>query len=194
MRLENAYLLNESVTNREQRIIITGIYSDISANEMLRAPTYEIMGYSVGYVRFDSMHMINGSIELDMINGEVLGRDQQIRAEHLSFSDNRNRTRIQVHNALIRNYHFDDAFERISVDSIQWKKAIVTLEQGNTPGAKEKSPENSGLNWIARHISAENTTLNYVSGDSMKAEIELKSLDIRDLASDESGDGALSDP
>lgn len=187
VRLENAYILNESVTNRKQRIIITGIYSDISANEMLRAPTYEIMGYSVGYVRFDSMNMVNGPIQLYMINGEILGKEQQIRAEHLSFSDNRNRTRVQVNNALIRNYHFDDDFEQISVDSIHWKEAMVTFEQGNTPVKKEKSPENSGIYWIARHIYAENTTLNYVSGDSMKAEINLKSLDIRDLASDETG-------
>jgi hypothetical protein len=178
--------------------VVTGINSEISANELLRAPSYEVMGYSVGYLRFDSVHIKNGPYDLRLLGGEVLGKDQRIRAEQLLLVNSQNRTSIRVRNAVLKNYHFDDAFEEIRVDSIHWKDARVTFDPyrgatrsagaGNATASEEKI-----FSVQLGHIHAENTVLQYVSGDSIRAEADLTALDVRGFSSDGKGRISLED-
>jgi hypothetical protein len=199
IRFENAYLLNQSVSDKAQRIVVTGINSEISANELLRAPTYELMGYSVGYLRFDSVYLNKGPYELRLIGGEVLGKEQRIRADQLLLVNKQNKTSIRIRNAVIKSYHFDDEFERLSVDSIHWKDARVTFEPG-APGEKagrginaESSEPRENFSFALGHIHAENTVLQYVSGDSIRAEMDLVAMDIRSFSSDGKGKFSLVD-
>jgi hypothetical protein len=193
VRFENGYILNQSVSSKEQRIVVTGYYAEISANELLRAPTYEIMGYSVGYLRFDSVHVTSGQYDLSISRGEILGKDQRIRAAQLLLFNRQNRTSIRVENATIRNYHFDDQFEQVSIDSIHWKNAIVTFEPGRPVGAPARPSKTADISLSVRHIRAENTALQYVSGDTMKAEVDLTFMDILGLAKTEQGKVSVAD-
>ncbi len=199
IRFENAYLLNQSVSNKAQRIVVTGINSEVSANELLRAPSYEVMGYSVGYLRFDSVYINNGPYELRLVGGEILGKDKRIRADQLLLVNRQNRTSIRVRNAILRNYHFDDEFEEVSVDSIHWKDARVTFDpedkgsQGESGSKSAKADDAKQISVQLGHIHAENTVLQYVSGDSMHVEADLISMDIRGFTTDGKGKTSLSD-
>jgi hypothetical protein len=193
VRLENAYLLNQSVSNKEQKIIVSGINSDISANQLLHAPSYELMGYSIGYLRFNSAQIISGPYDLRLSEGEILGREQRISARRLLLVNHHNRTSIDLEDALIRNYHFDNEFERVNIDSIRWRNARVTFEPGQPakkPGAVDTPGE---ISLILGHIQAENTILQYLAGDTINAEVVIASMMVNGLAKDDQGNYTLSD-
>lgn len=186
IRIENGFVINQSVLNPNQTATIGGLHSEISLNELFDASTYELMGYSIGRVSFDSVVNRTGPLTIKLYKGEVKGRERIILAEKLEITDPYSQAKIKANDIQVRNYHFNDDFTDIIIDSIRYSSALIVGDK-----ARQKKPQtNSGLplkrNIIFRHILAHNTVLDYVSGDTIKAEAALNKLELIDLNFDSS--------
>ncbi|HSF46475.1 MAG TPA: hypothetical protein VLA58_10715, partial [Chitinophagaceae bacterium] len=110
--LENISVTNGSITNRSaldptRVTTVRGLQSEISLNDMFDASTYELMGYSIGKVSFDSAINHSGSITMALYNGEAWGRARTLRAKKLVINDSKSQAGISAHDIKIKNYHFD---------------------------------------------------------------------------------------
>ncbi|HLO80667.1 MAG TPA: DUF748 domain-containing protein [Chitinophagaceae bacterium] len=181
IRIENGFIVHQSVLDHTQTATIGGLQSEISLNEMFDASTYELMGYSIGKVSFDSIVKHSGPVTISLYHGEARGRERKIVAEKILVTDSKSKARINANDVLIKNYHFDDDFTNITIDSIRYSSALVVGDQGRAspPSSGGSTPSNKNI--IFRHILAHNTVLNYVSGDSVKAEAQLNKLELMGL-------------
>jgi Domain of Unknown Function (DUF748) len=186
IRVENGFIVNQSVLDPSQKTTIGGLQSEISLNDMFDASTYELMGYSIGRVAFDSLVTQNGTVTIKLYNGEARGRERKIIAEKVIATDRTSQARISANDIQIKNYHFDDNFTNITIDSIRYSSALVVGDKEREKNPTQDAGTPAKKNIIFRHILAHNTVLDFVSGDSIKAEAELNKFEIMDLSFDSS--------
>lgn len=125
--IRNSSVEMQSVTDRNKRMTLYGFNSEIALEEMFDASTYEIMGRSIGAVQFDSLHIRAGSYNVNFSDGEIRGKDRLITAKHLNLNNPSSGARSHAKDIKIHNYHFDDTFNEISVDSISFSYASLHL-------------------------------------------------------------------
>jgi hypothetical protein len=186
IRIENGFITNQSVLDPSQKTTVGGLHSEISLNDMFDASTYELMGYSIGRVAFDSVVSRNGTVTIKLYNGEARGAERKIVAQKITVTDKTSQARINANDIQIKNYHFDDDFTNITIDSIQYSSALVVGDKDRDKNQTQDAGKPARKNIIFRHILAHNTVLDFVSGDSIKAEAELNKLEIMDLLFDSS--------
>jgi hypothetical protein len=182
--IENGYLVNQSATDKNKRLILGGLRSRISVNEMFDASTYELMGYSIGEVSFDSAVFLNGPVTALLYHGEVKGKEKRLTAEHLRIRNASSKAALTARNILIRNYHFDDEFRDITVDSIRYESATVTADQEKSLVKKEAKDGAGTLSVLLNHVYAGPTNFTYLSGDSIKAIVQLNRIEVSGLQLD----------
>ncbi len=136
------------------------------------------MGYSIGQVAFDSAVLQNGALKTSIYDGQVRGKEKKLLAASIHFRDTDSRTKVTAKDILINNYHFDDEFKNIAVDSISYGSASLVIDQGTFNTSKEPKATSPNISFLLSHISAQHTTLTYLSGDSIKASVDLNKLEI----------------
>lgn len=176
--IENGYLVNQSATEKNKRVVVGGINSRISVNEMFDASTYELMGYSIGRVAFDSAIFHNGPVRAALYRGEARGNEKRLTADLIRVSNASSRTDLTARKIRISNYHFDDDLENVIVDSIHYQSASVKADQENSMARNENKDGNRNLSVLVNHISAGPTNLTYLSGDSIKATVLLNNIEL----------------
>jgi len=182
--VENGFAINQSADDKSKRLVVGGIRSRISVNELFDASTYELMGYSIGQVAFDSAVIFNGPSKTTLYRGEARGKEKRLTAESLHMTNASNRGSISAKNIIIKNYHFDDEFRNIAVDSIRYESASVTVDQKKTSVQKENKGGPGNISLLLSHITAGPTKLTYLSGDSIKASIVLNKIDMAGVQMD----------
>ena len=108
VRIENGYMLSQSVTEKTERIEVTGINSSISTNELLDAPSYEVMGYSIGRLTFDKASISTGNIKAIIEKGELYGEEKLILNQKVTLTNLKNNSSVKIDHLRLKNYHFDD--------------------------------------------------------------------------------------
>ena len=193
VRIENGYLLSQSVSDKTQKVEVTGINSNISTNELLRAPTYEVMGYSIGRLLFEKASITTGKTISVFDKGEMYGKEKLILAQKVSITNIQNKSTVKIDNIRLKNYHFDDELSEIFIDSISWKNAQIHYrkDKQETKGYVEKSITKKNLS--IGHFSVRNTMVNFYSGDSAKGLAEINIIDINGLSADTDGKIQLKD-
>jgi hypothetical protein len=193
VRIENGYLLSQSVSDKTQKIEVTGINSNISTNELLRAPTYEIMGYSIGRLVFEKASITTGKTVSVFDKGQLYGKEKLILAGAVSITNLKNKSTIKIKDIRLSNYHFDDALSEIFIDSISWKNADIIYRKDSyeTKGYVEKAITKKKLN--IGHFTVQNTTVNFYSGDTAKGMAEIKAIDLNGISADTDGNMQLED-
>lgn len=147
--IRNSSMEMQSVTDKNKRMTIYGFNSEIALEEMFDASTYEIMGRSIGKVQFDSFHIRSGNYSINFSDGEVRGKDRLISAKHLNLNNPTSGARSHAKDIRIHNYHFDDEFNEISVDSVTFSYASLHLrpqKRSGTGGKKSLDLPNMKLN------------------------------------------------
>jgi hypothetical protein len=182
--VENGFILNQSAVDKNKRLVIGGIRSRISVNDMFDASTYELMGYSIGQVAFDSAVIQNGPVKTSLYNGEARGKEKRLYAKSLRIVNAQTRENINANEILIMNYHFDDEFQNISIDSIRYGSASVTVDENKTVSKKEENNSPTNISLLLNHISAGRTDLVYFSGDSVKASMGLSKIEVEGMRID----------
>ena len=171
----------QSVTDKNKRMTVYGFNSVISLDEMFDASTYEIMGRSIGVVRFDSLHIRAGSYNVNFSDGEIRGKDRLIAAKHLNLDNPSSGARSHAKDIKIHNYHFDDSFNEVSVDSITFSYGSLHLrpQKGkNQEGKKALELPKIKLNLFrGRDIKID---LN--QGDSMIVKTHVNLVEGRDIS------------
>jgi len=182
----NGFVTNRSALDASKVTTVGGLQSEISLNDLFDASTYELMGYSIGRVAFDSVINRSGSITMALYNGEARGRERKVTARKLVITDSKSQAKISANDIKIKNYHFDDDFSDIVIDSISYSSALIVGDKNRKkkPMATATNPAKKNITF--RYILAKNTVLDYVSGDSIKAEAQLNKLEIRELVFDSS--------
>ena len=182
VRIENGYLLSQSVSDKTQKVEVTGINSNISTNELLRAPTYEIMGYSIGRLVFEKASITTGKTVSVFDKGELHGKEKLILAGAVSITNLKNNSTVKIENIRLNNYHFDDELSEIFVDSVSWKNAHISYRKDSheTKGYVEKAITKRNL--TIGHFSVRNTTINFYSGDTAKGMAEVRLIDLKGLS------------
>lgn len=176
--IENGFFVNQAADNKNQRIVVGGVRSSISVNEMFDASTYELMGYSIGRVAFDSAVISNGPNKTTLYKGEARGKEKKLTAASLHIKHAQNKTDILAKNIRIRNYHFDDEFRNIAVDSIMYESADITIDPAQAKPEKEDNQKLDKIAILLSYISAGKTNLTYLSGDSLKATVSLNDVEV----------------
>lgn len=147
--IRNSSMEMQSVTDKNKRMTIYGFNSEIALEEMFDASTYEIMGRSIGKVQFDSFHIRSGNYSINFSDGEVRGKDRLISAKHLNLNNPTSGARSHAKDIRIHNYHFDDEFNELSVDSVTFSYASLHLrpqKRSGTGGKKSLDLPNMKLN------------------------------------------------
>lgn len=184
--ITNGFITNRSALDASKVTTVGGLQSEISLNDLFDASTYELMGYSIGKVAFDSLVNRSGSITIGLYNGEARGGERKLVAKKLVITDSKSQAKISANDIKIKNYHFDDDFNDIVIDSISYSSALIIgdRDRKKKPVSTATSPAKKNITF--RYILAKNTVLDYVSGDSLKAEAQLNKLEIRELVLDSS--------
>lgn len=138
--IRNSSVEMQSVTDKNKRMTVYGFNSEIALEEMFDASTYEVMGRSIGKVRFDSFHIRAGSYNVNFSAGEIRGKDRLITAKHLNLNNPTSGARSHAKDIRIHNYHFDDSFNEISVDSVTFSYASLHLRPQKGKGDAGKKP------------------------------------------------------
>jgi hypothetical protein len=187
VRIENGYLLSQSVTDKTQKIEVSGIYSSISTNEMLRAPSYEVMGYSIGKLAFEKASISTGSTVVVLNKGELYGNEKLILASSVSLTNLRNNSTLNIANIRLKNYHFDDEISEVEMDSLTWKNAQISFRKGKpeSKGPIEKTITKKNLR--ISHFSVRNTTLNFYDGEDTKGLAVISTIDLKGITADTDG-------
>jgi hypothetical protein len=179
VRIENGYVLNQPYNSKTRKAEAIGIHSEISANEMLVAPSYEFMGYAIGNLRFDSMYIKNEKMVAVMANGSMHGKDQLIEAKSFRMEDFRNKTAVRASHIRIRNYRFDNDLEEVRIDSISWKEAdVVYYLPGSRTGAKKEPADHR---WSAGYVFSPSTRIEFHQGDSITGRLMLDSFYLNEV-------------
>ncbi|MGL6268810.1 MAG: hypothetical protein ACRC2O_12840, partial [Chitinophagaceae bacterium] len=179
--------MSQSVSDKTQKVEVTGIYSSISTNELLRSPTYEIMGYSIGKLKFDKASITTGKTISVFENGQLYGKEKLIMAEAVSIMNVQNYSTIKIEKIRLSNYHFDDALSDVFIDSLSWKNAQISYQKDKqeTKGYVEKTITKKNLN--IGHFTVRNTIINFYSGDSTKGMADFKVLELTGISADSDG-------
>ncbi len=193
VRIENGYLLNQSVSDKTQKVEVTGINSSISTNELLRAPTYEIMGYSIGRLEFEKASITTGKTVSVFDKGEIYGKEKLILTGAVSITNLKNNSTVKIEHIRLNNYHFDDELSEIFVDSVTWKNAriIYRKDSHETKGYVEKAITKKILN--IGHFSVRNTSIQFYSGDTAKGMADIKVIELKGLSANTEGNMQIED-
>jgi hypothetical protein len=183
-RIQNGSILNQSVTDPNQKATVVGLNSVISLQQMFDASTYELMGYAVGSVSFDSILIKNDKVMVSLSNGEINGPQKTIKAESILFKSRLSNIDVTARNIEIQDYHFDDAFHNVRVENISYSSAKIQItgQQKQSPSHKTPVREN---NLLFTHINTKNTEIVYTSGDSIKVKADMKTMDIDGFSIDQ---------
>lgn len=193
VRIENGYLLSQSVSDKTQKIEVTGIYSSISTNELLRSPTYEVMGYSIGNLKFEKALTTTGNIVSVFEKGELLGKEKLITAQTVSIKNLKNNSTIKIEKIRLNNYHFNDEFSDIYIDSVSWKNAQFSYRTGGKETKENLEKTNTKKNLNIGHFSVRNTTINFYSGDTTKGMAVINVIELNGFSADTDGKIQLED-
>lgn len=172
----------QSATDPEQKALIYGLNSEISLEEMFDASTYEVMGYSVGKVSFDSFHIRKGRFNINMSDGEIRGKDKRITAKHVNINDPATGTRAHAKDLVIFNYHFDDEFNEISVDSIGLSYASFHIRPSPDRANRTSGTGNKrSPRLYIKHFRVRDIKLDYNAGDTIAVTATLPMAELKGL-------------
>ena len=138
IRINNGFVKNKSINNNKE-IIVGGIQSEISVNEIFDLSTYEGMVTSIEKMNFDSAKINLGKQNIELYQGKFLGSEKSIKAKLFILSSTQNR--ISADNVSIQNYRFNDDFTKIKIDSILYSNANIQIKQSKTKGIKSINSE-----------------------------------------------------
>ncbi|MGB4770047.1 MAG: hypothetical protein WBP58_01220 [Chitinophagaceae bacterium] len=158
--IRNSSVEMQSMTDKNKRMTLYGFNSEIALEEMFDASTYEIMGRSVGAVQFDSLHLRAGNYNVNFSDGEIRGKDRMITAKHMNLNNPSSGARSHAKDIKIHNYHFDDTFNEITVDSVTFSYASLHLR-----------PQKSNRQTDKKALDLPNLKLNLFRGRDIKVDL-----------------------
>ncbi len=159
--IKNSAVELQSVADKNKRMTLYGLNSEIRLEELFDASSYQLMGRSVGTVNFDSFHVRSGNYNLNFSDGEFRGKDRLITAKHVNLNNPVTGARSHAKNIIIKNYQFDDAFNEVTVDDISFTYASLHIR----PEKKKKGPIKHEENKLPR------IRLNAFRGKDIKVDI-----------------------
>ena len=175
IRIVNGKIQNKS-TNNKNEIIASGIHSEISVNEIFDFSTYESMASSIENMRFDSALFKSEKESILLKKGVFDGDSKTIEAEGLIFATSNNT--IGANNVRLHNYHFNDEFTNIFIDSIFYQSANITI---NEKPKKVENNQNEEFSLQINNVDANNTSFTFTSKNNFKVITALQKIKLNDF-------------
>jgi hypothetical protein len=189
IRINNGFVKNKSINNNRE-IIVGGIQSEISVNEIFDLSTYEGMVSSIEKMNFDSAKINLGKQNIELYKGEFLGSEKSIKAKTFVLSSTQNR--ISADNVSIQNYRFNDDFSKIKIDSILYSKATIQIHQSKTNGNKSINSEEDEFELMIKYLSAGPTKAKFSSSNNLDVSADLDKILVKDFSTNDANELALS--
>jgi hypothetical protein len=186
--INNGYVKNKSI-NTNKEIIVGGIQSEISVNEIFDLSTYEGMATSIEKINFDSANINLGKQKIELYKGEFLGDAKTIKAKKFILSSQQNK--INAENVSIHNYRFNDDFTNIKIDSIAYDKATIQIQQSISKKDENKN-EVDEFEIKINYLSAGPTTARFNSRNNLNVSAELNKILVKDFSTNDENELALS--
>lgn len=188
IRINNGYVKNKSI-NTNKEIIVGGIVSEISVNEIFDLSTYEGMATSIEKMNFDSARINLGKQQIELYRGEFLGDAKLIKAKIFVLNSQQNK--IKAQDVSIHNYKFNDAFTNISIDSIAYNKANIQIQQSITK--KDNSTiTDEEFELQIKYLAAGETTTRFSSRENLTISADLNKIVVKDFSTNEENELSLS--
>ncbi len=188
IRINNGYIRNKSI-NSNKEIIVGGIQSEISVNEIFDLSTYEGMATSIEKMNFDSARINLGKQQIELYKGEFLGDAKSIKAKTFVLSSLQNK--INAQDVSIHNYRFNDDFTNISIDSIAYSKANIQIQQHSIKQDRNTT-ETEGFEIKIKYLSAGKTIAKFALRNNLNASAELDKLIVKDFSTNDENELSLS--
>ncbi|MEY4629610.1 MAG: hypothetical protein RLZZ595_1936 [Bacteroidota bacterium] len=188
IRINNGFVRNKSI-NSKKEIVIGGIQSEISVNEIFDLSTYEAMATSIEKMNFDSAIFISGNQKIQLEKGEFVGAEKSIKAKSFALGGSQNK--ITADNVRIHNYKFNDDLTNISIDSIFYGSASFQLNQ--KPREKNNVKEEDEFELQIKYLLAGPTKLAFTSRNQLHANTDLEKIILKDFSLNAENEIKLSD-
>lgn len=188
IRINNGYVKNKSI-NSNKEIIVGGIQSEISVNEIFDLSTYEGMATSIEKMIFDSANINLGKQRIELYKGEFLGDEKSIKAKTFVLSSQQNK--INAQDVSIHNYRFNDDFTNISIDSIAYSKANIQIQQ-NSAKQDKNTTDTEGFELKIKYLSAGETIAKFSSRNNLSVSAELGKIVVKDFSTNDENELSLS--
>ena len=189
IRIKNGFVKNKSINNNKE-IIVGGIQSEISVNEILDLSTYEGMATSIEKMYFDSANINLGKQRIEMYRGEFLGSEKSIKTKRFILSSAQNK--ISADDVSIQNYRFNDDFTIIKIDSISYSNAAIQIEQSKTKSSKSINLEEDEFELNIKYLSAGPTKAMFSSRNNLDVSADLDKILVKDFSTNDENELALS--
>ena len=188
IRINNGFIKNKSI-NSKKEIIVGGIQSEISVNEIFDLSTYEGMATSIEKMIFDSANINLGKQKIELYKGEFLGDEKTIKAKTFILSSQQNK--INAEDVSIHNYRFNDDFTKINIDSVAYRKATIQIQQSIARQDKNKN-ENDEFALKINYLSAGPTMAKFSSRNNLNVSGELDKILVKDFSTNDANELVLS--
>ena len=188
IRINNGYVKNKSI-NSNKEIIVGGIQSEISVNEIFDLSTYEGMATSIEKMNFDSANINLGKQKIELLKGEFLGDEKSIKAKTFILSSKENK--IKAEDISIHNYRFNNDFTNINIDSVAYSTATIQIQQSAAKEDKSNN-EDDEFELKIKYLSAGRTTAKFSSRNNLNASAELDKILVKDFSTNDANELALS--
>ena len=189
IRIKNGFIKNKSINNNKE-IIVGGIQSEISVNEIFDLSTYEAMVTSIEKMNFDSAKINLGKQNIKLYQGEFIGSEKSIKAKLFILNSTQNI--ISADDVSIQNYRFNDDFTIIKIDSISYSNAAIQIQQSKTKSSKSISSEEDEFELNIKYLSAGPTKAMFSSRNNLDVSADLDKILVKDFSTNEENELALS--
>lgn len=163
----NGDFLSQSLEDPRKKIAVHGINSSIDARELLEAPSYELMGQSIGKLEFTEGLISGARTEVILRDAHMNGTGKLVQAGTLEYRTTDSSITAVLSHARIKGYQFDNDLHTVAVDSIGWDAASIHYKKhkGNTaPATAAKTGQKP--DWKVNALYTHGTSLDLDLGDT----------------------------
>lgn len=176
VHIRNGSIVMQSVEDKNKRVTVFGLDSEISLEEMFDASSYELMGRSIGLVYFDSLHLRVGDYNLNFSKGEVRGKQSLIKAKHMNLNNSYTGARSHAKDIRLVNYRFNDEFNMISIDSLKFSYASLHLRPQKKSTAR-KTKESKPPGFRLQHFQGGDIKIDLQQADTLLVKTHINDIE-----------------
>lgn len=182
VHIVNGSVVMQSVEDKNKRLTVFGLDSEISLEEMFDASSYEVMGRSIGLVHFDSLHLRVGSYNLNFSNGDIRGKEKLIKARHLNLDNPSTGARSHARDIRLVNYRFNDEFNIISLDSFKFSYASLHLRPPKKQASQPRNPEANPPDLQLKYFQGRDIKIDLKQADTLEFRTHINDIEVKGIS------------